>query len=122
MAVLTPIWGLAAPVFLLLMFKDGQWPLALIPFLGVTICSAILGLWSYSPTPINKIFEMRQHSQSGSLLLACIQPIQLLVCTAVGFLLGQGLWLGSLFCLVIVGVLMTIAYVRSRVLGTLLGF
>jgi ABC-2 type transport system permease protein len=122
MAVLTPIWGLAAPVFLLLMFKDGQWLLALIPFLGVTICSAILGLWSYSPTPINKIFEMRQHSQSGSLLLACIQPIQLLVCTAVGFLLGQGLWLGSLFCLVIVGVLMTIAYVRSRVLGTLLGF
>jgi ABC-2 type transport system permease protein len=122
LAALIPVWLLALPGFLLLFFRGEGWLLVLIPFLGATLCSAILGLWSYSPTPMNKIFEWRRHGQQRSVFLSLIQSFQGLAWAPFGFLLSKGWWLGCLFCLIGISVLMSIAYLRSRQLGTLLGF
>jgi ABC-2 type transport system permease protein len=122
LAALLPIWLLAVPCFVWLMWRGEAWFVPLMVFWAATICDAVLTIWSIFPTPANRVFERREETKRRSWIIAMLFGMQVYLWPALGYLATQGEWLGSLACLVAISLILGLAYWRSRQLGTTLGF
>ena len=122
MAVLIPTWLLVSPLFVILILRGEPWLPALAVFLGATVCSAFLGLWNAQPISIAGLIKRQRQKISKDSVLAVLQFISFFVWMFLGFQMSQGNLIAILSSIGLITILMLIAYQRSRVLGSSLGF
>jgi ABC-2 type transport system permease protein len=121
LAALIPVWLLLSPLFGVLLWRGEQWFIPLIVFLSATACAALLRLWNARPIALSDIAKRRQDAQ-GDPLVGMLEVISIFLWGCVGFTANQGQMLLTLIALIIIGLLVAIAYWRSRAIGTSLGF
>ena len=122
MAVLIPVWLLASPLFVILLFRGEPWLPALAVFVGATICSAFLGLWNAQPISMTGLIKRQRQNASKDILLASLQFISFFVWMFLGFQISHGNLIPIVSSVGLIAILMLIAYQRSRILGSSLGF
>lgn len=122
LAALLPIWLLSIPVFVWLMTRREAWMVPLVIFLAATICDAVLAVWTVLPTPANKVFERLEEKKQRSWIIALLLGLQSYLWPLLGYVASQGEWVWSLLCLAGIGIIVALAYWRSRQLGTTYGF
>jgi ABC-2 type transport system permease protein len=121
LSALIPVWLLLSPLFITLIVKGEAWLPPLLVFLCATTSAAILRLWNSRPISLSDLFKRRQNVQ-GDALLGFLELVSTFAWAGLGFGLEKT-HSGWIFTpLGIVLMVMTIAYGRSRQLGTSLGF
>ncbi|MGF1524934.1 MAG: hypothetical protein ACFBSF_21620 [Leptolyngbyaceae cyanobacterium] len=122
LAVLIPVWLLLSPLILILMVRGEPWFLTLAVLMGATTCHALLSLWNARPISLASILKRQRQESNSDPILGFLNVISSFVWVFVGFQAGQGSLVPTMIGLAIVGVLMSVAYWRSRMLGSSLGF
>ncbi|MGI0489683.1 hypothetical protein ACN4EK_30055, partial [Pantanalinema rosaneae CENA516] len=122
LAALIPVWLLLSPIFLILIVRGEPWLLALLVFLGATLSAATLRLWNARPISLAGLLARQRQNAWGDVLLGLVEMVALFTWMFVGFQAGQGNGSLALSGLGALAIMLTIAYWRSRVLGTSLGF
>lgn len=122
LSVLLPVWLLLSPLFLVLMLRGEPWLPALTVFLGSTTCHALLSLWSARPISVKSLIQRKRQDVKGDLILGIINFVSLFTWLLLGVQVSQGSRIGIVILLSLVAVLMLMAYWRSRVIGSSLGF
>ncbi|HEY9617678.1 MAG TPA: hypothetical protein V6C64_12585 [Microcoleaceae cyanobacterium] len=122
LAALIPVWLLLSPIFLILILRGEPWLLALFVVLGSTLSAAMLRLWNARPISLAGLLARQRQNAWGDILLGCLEMISLFTWMFVGFQAGQGNSNLAFEGLGAIAIMLTIAYWRSRVLGTSLGF
>jgi ABC-2 type transport system permease protein len=122
LAALIPVWLLVLPVFLVLLLRGDAWFPPLLAFLGATLCTALLRLWNARPISLAGVIKRQKQNASNDLLLVSLESLSIYLWAGFGYLLTQGNWLGSGWVLGLIALVVAIAYLRSRSLGSSLGF
>lgn len=122
LAALIPVWLLLSPIFLILIWRSEPWLLALIILLGATLSAATMRLWNARPISLTGLLARQRQNAWGDVLLGCLEMVSLFTWMFVGFQAGQGNSSLALYGLAAIALMLAIAYWRSRVLGTSLGF
>lgn len=122
LSALIPVWSLMLPFFLILLVRREPWLLPLAIFLGATVCTSFLRLWNARPVSIQAMMQRQKQSALGDPVMGFLEVAALFIWGFAGFRSGQGDWIGTVIALILIGGIMGIAYWRSRLLGTSLGF
>ncbi|MEO1299952.1 MAG: hypothetical protein AAFW75_30115, partial [Cyanobacteria bacterium J06636_16] len=122
LAVLIPVWLLLSPLLLILMVQGEPWLPTLAILMGATTCHALLSLWNARPISLASILKRQRQESNSDPVLGFLNMISSFVWVFVGFQAGQGSLVWTMTGLIAVGVLMSVAYWRSRTLGSSLGF
>ncbi len=122
LAVLLPTWLLLSPLFLILILRGEPWLLPLVGFLGATLCTGLLRLWNARPISLAGLMSRRRQNPSNDVLMGFLEIVALYTWVFVAFQANSGNTIPALVGLGGIAVLMAIAYWRSRMLGTSLGF
>ncbi|MBL1176710.1 hypothetical protein [Pantanalinema sp. GBBB05] len=122
LAALIPVWLLLSPIFLILILRGESWLPALLVCLGATLSAATLRLWNGRPISLTGLIARQRQNAWGDVLLGCLEITALFTWMFVGFQAGQGNHTLTLQGLGAIAGMLTIAYWRSRILGTSLGF
>ena len=122
LAVLIPVWLLLSPLILILMVQGESWLPTLVVLVGATTCHALLSLWNARPISLASILKRQRQESNSDPVLGFLNVISSFIWVFVGFQTGQGSLVSALIGLTVVGVLMLVAYWRSRKLGSSLGF
>jgi len=120
LAALIPVWLLFSPLFMILIVKGENWLIPLIVFLAASTCAAILRLWNSRPISLTDMFSRRNNQDN--VLLTMMEVLLLWMWGWLGFTLLHGNNMLVLIQLGVIGLIVAIAYGRSRQLGTSLGF
>ncbi|MBW4520938.1 MAG: hypothetical protein KME16_14700 [Scytolyngbya sp. HA4215-MV1] len=121
LAALIPVWLLLSPLFVVLIWRGEPWFVPLAVFLSATTCSALLRLWNARPIALSEIAKRRQEAQ-GDPLVGTLEVISVFLWGWLGLIATQGQMRLALIALIIISVLISVAYWRSRTIGTSLGF
>jgi ABC-2 type transport system permease protein len=116
LAALIPIWLFMSPLFIVLMVNGKSWFMPIVVFLAGTTCAATLSMWNSRPVKLTELFGRRQNSQVD-VLLKLLEIISLLSWGWLGFSLQQGHLHTVLISLAVIGIVVGLAYGRSRQLG-----
>ena len=122
LAVLLPVWLLLSPLFVILIIRGEPWLPALAVFIGATICHALLSLWNARPIALSSLISRQRQNVSNDAILAGLTFISFFAWLFLGFQVSAGNKSLSLVGLSLISILMLIAYKRSRLLGSSLGF
>jgi ABC-2 type transport system permease protein len=121
LAALIPTWLLITPLFILLLWQGEPWFFPWLVALGASTCAAVLRLWNARPISLSDLFRKRQ-TAFNDLLLNIFETISLFTWAWLGFLVVKSWWFFVPLPLLVIAIVVAIAYLRSRQLGTTLGF
>ncbi len=121
LAALIPIWLFISPLFIVLLVNGKPWFMPIVVLSAATTCAATLSLWNSRPAKLTELFRRRQNSQVD-IFLKLLEIISWLSWGWLGFSLQQGELNTVLMLLLVIGLVVALAYGRSRQLGTSLGF
>ncbi|MFN6531059.1 hypothetical protein [Nostoc sp. ChiSLP03a] len=116
LAALIPIWLLISPLFIVLIGNGKPWFIPMVVFFAGTTCAATLSLWNSRPVKFTELFRRRQNTKLD-VLLNLLEIISLLSWGWLGFSLQQGHLHTVLTLLAVIGLVVALAYGRSRQLG-----
>ena len=122
LAVLIPVWLLLSPLFVILIIRGETWLPALAVFIGATICHALLSLWNARPISLSNLISRQRQNLSNDTILGCLNFISFFAWLFLGFQVGAGNRTLTLIGVSLISILMLVAYRRSRLLGSSLGF
>lgn len=122
LTALIPVWLLVLPIFGVLLLRGDSWFPPLLAFLGATTCTALLRLWNARPISLAGVIKRQKQNASHDLLLVTLESLSIYLWAGFGYLLTQGNWTGSGLVLGAIVLVVAIAYLRSRSLGSSLGF
>lgn len=121
LAALIPIWLFISPLFIVAIVNGKSWFIPIVVFLAGTTCAAILSMWNSRPLKLTELLRRRQNNQVD-ILLKLLEIISWFSWGWLGFSLQQGNINTVLMLLAVIGLVVALAYGRSRQLGTSLGF
>ncbi|MGK7895786.1 MAG: hypothetical protein AB4372_19770 [Xenococcus sp. (in: cyanobacteria)] len=122
MAVLIPVWLLLSPLFVILMIRGEAWFAPMMVFIGATICCAFLSLWSASPIALSSLSMQQRQKVKTDPILGFLNFISIFLWLFLGFQVSQENIILILIGISFIALLMSIAYKRSRLIGSSLGF
>ncbi len=123
LAALIPSWLLVTPLFVFMGFQKMSVILPVLVFLGATTCTVILRLWNTRPIPLAQLMgRKRENLPSADIWLSIAEVIANFAWLAVAFFAPTSSWFFSGLPLVVIGVIGTASYFRSRAIGTSIGF
>ncbi|MEM9003278.1 MAG: hypothetical protein AAGE59_07100 [Cyanobacteria bacterium P01_F01_bin.86] len=122
LAVLIPVWLLLSPLLVILMIRGEPWLPTCAILIGATTCQALLSLWNARPISLANILKRQRQNINSDPVLGWLSFISLFAWSFLGFQVGQENFTVAFASLGLIVVLMLIAYWRSRVLGSSLGF
>ena len=122
MAVLIPVWLLLSPLFVILMMCGEAWLAPMMVFIGATICCAFLSLWSASPIALSSLSMQQRQKVNTDPVLGVLKLISIFLWLFLGFQVSQGNIIWVLLGISFIALLMSIAYKRSCLIGSSLGF
>lgn len=121
LAVVLPVWVLMSPLFLVLILRGDRWLPGFGVFLLATSCSALLRLWNARPIALSGLMSKQRQNANQDTILLFLESGLFFVWIFLGLQISQGgAWIVQ--SLLGVGLVMAIAYWRSRALGSSLGF
>ncbi len=121
LAALIPVWLIISPLFIILIATGKPWLVPMLIFLAGTTCAATLSMWNSRPVRFTELFRRRQNGQADT-GLTLLEIVSWLAWGWLGFNLQHGRWQLALISFGMIGLVVVIAYGRSRQLNTSLGF
>jgi ABC-2 type transport system permease protein len=121
LAALLPVWCIVMPLLVILVIQDKAWLPAFGVTLGATLSSSLLRFWNSRPARLSEIFKWSSIRQAD-FLLTFVEAISPMLWAALGFTLYGHFSRASLILAIVLVLILSGSYGRSRQLGTFLSF
>ena len=122
LAILLPVWGVLGLFFLVMISQGVNVIPGVFLVLFSTSCSALIRLWNARPISLAGMMMRQRENAFNDTVLGIFESMLFFVWIALGTQVRSGNYGVAGFIVLIVGMMMAIAYWRSRALGSSLGF
>ncbi len=123
LAILLPTWACVVPIAGILILQGEPWVPMVAVFVAATIHHALLRLWNARPVGLAGIATLQKRQNSSKdVVLSAVELVSYLGWLALAFQASRGNGLVVLALALVLAGALAIAYWRSRILGSTLGF